>query len=103
MQFVSRYRCGGYADDTAGAVSTTGHGESISKVCNYLDLDSIMSSSMDFLLALVKVRIFMGYCVLLSWIIAKLYCMSSKEASKNEEVISTIKVSPIPSYVSSLL
>ena len=25
-------RCGGYADDMAGAVSTTGHGESITKV-----------------------------------------------------------------------
>ena len=25
--------CGGYADSSVGAVSTTGHGESITKVC----------------------------------------------------------------------
>ena len=72
MQFVSCYRCGGYADDAAGAVSTTGHGESISKVVNYPDLDSIKSSSMHFQLVLVKVRFFMDYLVLLSWIIAKI-------------------------------
>ena len=72
MQFVSCYRCGGYADDTAGAVSTTGHGESISKVVNYPDLYLIMSSSMHFQLVLVKVRFFMEYLVLLSWITAKI-------------------------------
>ena len=90
MQFVSCYRCGGYADDAAGAVSTTGHGESISKVVNYPDLDSIKSSSMHFQLVLVKVfRFFIEYLVLSTWIIAK--------------VVSTIKFSPITSDVISLL
>lgn len=30
---VSIAGCGGYADDNIGAVSTTGHGESIMKLC----------------------------------------------------------------------
>ena len=36
--------CGGYADDAAGAVSTTGHGESISKVCLAHHITNLMKS-----------------------------------------------------------
>ena len=33
LSFLTYLGCGGYADNDVGAVSTTGHGESITKVC----------------------------------------------------------------------
>ena len=39
---------GAYADDNIGGVSTTGHGESIAKVCLAKHIISLMDTGIDF-------------------------------------------------------